>query len=612
MKQCGQCGTQNTDQQAVCSACGNPLPAAAAAFGGTLLIEPPEPPPAPPSAEAAPPAQAPRANLKGTMIGLAPPTFTQASAPTAAAAPSPPPARPFGATMIGMAPPTHVSAPTYPSAPPAPDAPFPSPPPAPPASAGAAGAPRIASAQKTVLGVARPGIAPLNPGQPKSNPPPAPEPPQPPQALALPPTPGLPQASAPWPAVTPPSNRGPASPRRAAPARISLGATLAIVGAAMLLVLAVVAFFMLRGHGSVTARAVLDARGKEVLELSCSECPDGTKVWIDSAPVAFQSSKATLPLLAQLKVGENPIVLVLERPGRSREEIALALPIEYRVRGSTEGLAQEVPHVSVLASVLAGTRLEVDGKPVSPDGEAGKRFDYDVTGDVTGPEATVKTLERVVPYKATSAGGAQQSGQVEVRIGITPLIVDAPGASIVVGEKELVIAGRTAPGAALVIGSQTVRLDAEGRFVGKVPLAVGDNVFTVRSTLQDHAPRLVKVAARRSDNLDRDAALARSMAQTSYQEAVKAPEASAGRSLWLEGQLFDARHDGYSSVLLIDVKDGCKKGPCLAKVLYGAETSFDKGRRLKASGKLVRFVDGPRTGERIPEVRADLVIAGGK
>jgi hypothetical protein len=378
----------------------------------------------------------------------------------------------------------------------------------------------------------------------------------------------------------------------------------------MLLVMAVVAFFMLRGHGSVTARASLDAKGVEQLELACSQCPDGTKTWIDTGPATFQGGKATLHLQAPLKVGENPILLVLERPGRSREEIALSLPIEFRVRSSTEELAQETPKVSVLASVRTGTRLEVDGKPVPPDPNGVVRFDYEVTADVTGPEASVTTLERVVPYKAVSANGATQDGKVQIRIGVTPLIVDAPGASIVVGDKQVVLAGRTAPGAVLKIGAQIISLDPEGRFVSKQSLAAGENSFTVRSTLKDLAPRLVKVNVRRSDNLEREAALARSMVQTSYAEALRAGDGAIGRSVALEGQLFDVRHDGYTSVLLLDVKGGCKKVPCLSKVLYGVETSLEKGRSLKAFGKVLRFVDGPRTGERIPEVRADLVVPG--
>ncbi|HXK16626.1 MAG TPA: hypothetical protein VNG33_02385 [Polyangiaceae bacterium] len=603
MKQCGRCGTQNLDQQLVCSGCGTTLPPApAAGFGGTMVMSTPEPPKGPEPPKAADP---PKPNLRGTMIGLAPPTFVAPGSGTAggstpppaqaqppAGSASQPPARNFAGTMIGMAPPNF---------------PTPPPPPAPeslqqPSATG--GTPRLASAQKTVLGVARPGIAPLNPGQAKA---PAPMPVTPAPAAA----PAAAPAPAAWP-TGPVSQQGPLSPRGPQPRRVSLVATLAIVGSGMLLVAATVAFFMLRGHGSVTARASLDAQGRELLDLSCAECPDGTRTWVDATPVAFKSGKATLRLQAPLKVGENPIVLVLERPGRSREEIALSLPIEFRVRSSTDELAQDSPKVSVLASVLAGTKLEVDGKPVTADPGAAMRFDYEVAADITGPDASVKTLERIVPYKATSAGGASQTGQVEIRIGITPLIVDAPGASIVVGEKQIVIAGRTAPGSVLKVGAETIALDGEGRFVSKQSLALGENSFTVRSTLKDHAPRLIKVGVRRSDNLEREAALARSMAQTSYPEVLRTGDAAVGRSLALDGQLFDLRHDGYSSVLLVDVKNGCKKAPCLAKVIYGIESSIEKGSNLKAFGKVTRFVDGPRTGERIPEVRADLVFVGAK
>lgn len=619
MKQCAQCGTQNLDQEVACTSCGGVLAPAKGGLGGTLLMDVPEPPPAPSvPAEAAKPAAANRGNLRGTMIGIAPPSMfkpapppSDDSGPTSGNTPPsgtqlPVPPKKLGATMIGIAPVAYPSPPPPPGKTPEVDP--------------TASARRIASAQKTMMGVARPGIAPLNPGHakagaPTSEPPAPPAPPPPPAAPAAAPTYAAPSPPIAWPPAAPTGlgATAPLSPRRIdQPNRISLTATLAIVAAAMLLVLAVMAFFMLRGHGNVTARASLDAGGNEFLDLSCSECPDGTTVGIDTSPVPFKAGKARLKLSAPLKVGENPIVLVLERPGRSREEIALALPIEFRVRSSTDELAQDNPKLSVLASVLPTTKLEVDGKEVKGLPNEVVRFDYDVTADLTGPEPSVKTLERSVPYKAESASGGAQSGQVQIRIGITPLIVDAPGASIVVGQKDVVIAGRTAPGSALKINGQNVQLDPEGRFVSKQPLTPGDNSFTVRSTLKDHAPRLVKVAVRRSDDLEREAARQRAAAQSSYAELVRAPDASVGRSVWLDGQLFDARRDGYTSVLLVDVKSGCKKAPCLAKLLYGVETNFEKGRSLKAFGKLLRFVDGPRTGERIPELRADLVLAGGK
>ncbi|HEY6081279.1 MAG TPA: hypothetical protein VIW29_20835, partial [Polyangiaceae bacterium] len=54
MKQCGRCGTQNLDQQATCSACGQPLAAAVqTGLGGTLVLDPERPAAA--AATAAPP-----------------------------------------------------------------------------------------------------------------------------------------------------------------------------------------------------------------------------------------------------------------------------------------------------------------------------------------------------------------------------------------------------------------------------------------------------------------------------------------------------------------------------------------------------------------------------
>src|SRR5258706_16265980 len=174
MKACARCGTQNPDHLPACGACGLKLPDAKPAFGmGTLVMGAPGAPPVapPPSTSVPNPAfaatsplargdarPAPAANLKGTMLGIAPPSFQPPAAATPPPAAPEPAARRFGGTMLGIAPPTLQSSP--PEAPPA----------APPPSAQAASAPRVQSAMKTVLGVARPGIAPLNPGQFKTPP----------------------------------------------------------------------------------------------------------------------------------------------------------------------------------------------------------------------------------------------------------------------------------------------------------------------------------------------------------------------------------------------------------------------------------------------------------
>jgi hypothetical protein len=305
------------------------------------------------------------------------------------------------------------------------------------------------------------------------------------------------------------------------------------------------------------------------------------------------------------------VVVGIERPSRRREEIALAIPIEYRVRASTEELSQPSPKVSVLASALPGTRVVVDGKPVPAHANGPTRFDFEIENELSGSEPSVKILERKVPYSVTTPDGVKHDAQVQIRIGITPLVLDAPGELIVVGGKEAVIAGRTAPGAVLKVGEQDVSLDGAGRFVTKQALSSGDNRFVLRSTLREHAPRLVRLNVRRSDDLKREAASFRAAAEASYADVLRGGEAAIGRAVALDGSLFDLRGDGYSSVLLLDVKGGCPRSPCLAKVIYGANTDAAKAAKLQAFGKVIRFVDGPRTGQRIPEVRANLLIVGG-
>jgi len=137
---CPNCGAQNQDTATACAKCGFALKAATSApkFKGTMLMmnAPPQAKPAAPGAPAAappvaaPPAAAagapaaapqpvaPKPKLKGTMIGVAPPSLGS-NAPPIAARPAPP-ADPsgFGAPPPGFgAPPPGFGAPPTPEAP---------------------------------------------------------------------------------------------------------------------------------------------------------------------------------------------------------------------------------------------------------------------------------------------------------------------------------------------------------------------------------------------------------------------------------------------------------------------------------------------------------------
>ncbi|HEV8550625.1 MAG TPA: zinc ribbon domain-containing protein, partial [Polyangiaceae bacterium] len=134
---CPNCGTENDDAATTCKKCGFNLKGAAAPkFKGTMLMmnspqqgtprpgapapgpaaaPPPGPAPAgPPPGAPAPAPAAPRQQLKGTMLGVAPPGMGGYSPPAAPAAPpvappgpqfAPTPAAAFGAQPMPPAPP---------------------------------------------------------------------------------------------------------------------------------------------------------------------------------------------------------------------------------------------------------------------------------------------------------------------------------------------------------------------------------------------------------------------------------------------------------------------------------------------------------------------------
>ncbi len=74
----------------------------------------------------------------------------------------------------------------------------------------------------------------------------------------------------------------------------------------------------------------------------------------------------------------------------------------------------------------------------------------------------------------------------------------------------------------------------------------------------------------------------------------------------------EARTENYNTVVLMDVQGGCAHPPCLARVTYGAPFSLAAGDKFSAFGEVQGVVDGPRSGSKIPEIRADFLLKVGK
>jgi hypothetical protein len=463
-----------------------------------------------------------------------------------------------------------------------------------------------------MIGVARPGIAPLNPGQPKT----------PTAAPALVP-PSVPPSNA------SPMGRGLSTPRqvpaalRSSPSGQSLApptargvplvAAIAMVGAAGLFAAALVVWLFYHGHGPVEAHATALADGTEKLELTCAACEDGSVARLDAAKATFNATHATLPLSRPLKVGENPMTVTLVTTRGKQSFVDVSVPVAFRVRGDTSGLDAPTPELRVLVSALPGSVVTVDSKPLPLNAEGEGTYGIDVSALVTGFDPTTKSLERRVPYAVTPPSGTTQEGMVTLQSGITPLVIDAPGPGVVLEGSNFVLAGRTGKAGALTVGDRPITVDATGRFAQMMNVsAPGETTIMLRATSKDSAPRLFPLRVRRVASLVHEAERLRPLASSNYATISDQTDAKRGWAVAFDGTVVDARTENYSTVAVMDVQSGCARAPCLARITYGAPFTLARGDTFSAFGSVDGVVDGPRTGSKIPEIRADFLLKASK
>jgi len=558
MHRCPRCGTPQLPTQPSCRACG-------LAFGPEA--RPAAPPPA--GANAARP-------LAQTMLGYAPPT-----------APLPPQANPRQQTMLGMAP---VRAPTV-----EPDRAEPAVvrPERPPAQS----APALPSQLKTMLGVARPGIAPVNPGVAKPGPRFGPE-----QSFLAPASPNAePSLDQPGPRV---SEHG----SRTRVAWIGVG----VLGAALLLGALALLAILTRRATPLTALVRIDEQGVERVELSCPNCEDGTTLRLGSASATFSKQRALLPLDRPLRVGNNELSLSLKRPdSRSPRDVTVTVPLQYRVRGDFAGLAQPKPMLRVLVEALPESSVVIDGQAVAIAANGKGIHLIDVSSELTGPAAKTVALERVVPYTIAAPGGSGQRGEIRLKLGIVPLLVDAPGDSIVIDVPNFMLAGNTQPTGTVTVAGRPITVDATGRFAQLMNVSsVGETTIDVRAAAPDQAPRSCPLRIKRVASLKTEAVAFAARATDSYAAIATDSAAKKGWAVALFGEVVEARTQNHTSVVLLDVKKGCTSRPCLARLVHGAKVDLVQGDHARAYGHVLGAVDGPRTGHMIPEVRAQFFLGG--
>ncbi len=392
-------------------------------------------------------------------------------------------------------------------------------------------------------------------------------------------------------------------------------ATVAPIVGGLLLGGGIVIALLWKGAPPITAIARSSQDGKDVLHLTCDarSCADGTIATADGATATFASGEADLTLSKPLRVGDNDLSLVIDRPAMGRDEtVKLHVPVAYRVRADVSTMNGPRPSITVRVEALPGTDVRVDDKPVSLDVEGSGSYAVDESTATEGPADESRAVSVDVPYVIAAKGGAPEKGTASARVSVAPLRVDAPLAHTIVEEGRVVVAGRAAKGATVTVDDTPATVQPDGAFEATVAMdGPGEKTLSVRAGTTTLMPRTVHLAVSRVTSLADAATEFEKKKPIEYDAAMHDLQAAVGQPIVVDGSVVDSRSAGLRAVLLVDDKRGCAKGPCLVRVIVvGAGTAPAAGDKLRAYGTVARAFTN--AGQTVPEVESQFVVRAGR
>lgn len=574
MAVCQNCGKENAPKAAVCTECGTQLAVERRAnLAGTMLGMPS------PIAQGAPPAAAPenaaaaqkspdpaaatRRAFAGTMIGMPMPVVTEAR-PHA----EPPPRAPlipsgksadFGKTMVGMGAQAPLASATRPAAiepgvtrPGAIERGVTEPAPQEPLDHNVEpGGPPNRKFQGTLLGVARPGIAPsLSSAK------------APPSA-----SPALPQSSTPI-----------AEPRvfsehveKPFPTTRPLWKNATMIALGMLAAGAIGGTFALLSPKPVTVvveEFAIDEEGNDQLKLKCDECPEGSELILGEAKAPVSNHHAVLTPRKPLALGRNELEFVLHADGKLRDAKKVILPIAFRVLTKWTGLHENPPHAEISVAAPEGSNVLIGGEvaPLTAE-KAIRRVDF--ARETSGESAKVTRVESVYDVIVTVDGKARET-KAELKNGVTPLTLTSPGTVHQLGGKPVAISGRSASHATIKIGDVQIKADDKGLF---------------SHLLESPEPGKILVIASSDNFLSRRVEIELSKNAPEPTDAVtKFSEVAPGVSVNLKVNVIESRTAGGTTQALVEVENGCDAPPCLLRAVYGEPKKLPPNKAVRLSG----------------------------
>lgn len=447
---------------------------------------------------------------------------------------------------------------------------------------------------RTMLGVAVPGIAP-NPNAQYA---------APPAPIELPPI-----VPAPAPLIEP----APLAPLRA-PAKRGVPIVLvALIVALMLVVGGGAIALLVRGGTPLVASARVGPQGEDQLHLECEKCPDETRVSSGPASATFKGQQADLPLPAQLVVGSNPIELVLARPGARTETVKLVVPVSFRVETDLSEITATPPRLLVRVEAKPGSQVKIDGTSI-PLADGAATLTVPLGDEAVGPRDDLGTVDKTVTYEVTSDGKTER-GTVKARVPIAPLHVDAPGSLVLTDAATLLVAGRAVKGASVTVAGRPATSRPDGTFEAQVDVP-GDMTIAVNAWMPKapaSAPlgtRTVVLKVHKVGSLADEAREQDAANSLGYDAVANAIEANVGQPFVVHGPVLDARTANHQTVLVVNDVRGCATRRCPVRVVYGGDTPVARGEIVRAYGLIAGTV-ATSDGRTVPQLDATFLVKGG-
>jgi hypothetical protein len=397
--------------------------------------------------------------------------------------------------------------------------------------------------------------------------------------------------------------------KRRRKAMIFVGAGLALLTGGLMLA------SFLNAPSSLSARVRVLPDGHEAVEVTCSTCPDGTRVLLGDATATMTAHLAQIPLVAPLALGENRLKIAVDRPASGRDEtVEVDVKVGYRLRPDLAMLNSDKPTLHIAIEALAGTEITLGGQVVKIE-DGSKAHAIDVSADCTGSSDEPATLKRSVPYVVKSRDGKKTDGVVDIAVGIVPLRIDAPGPRVVTESDTFVLSGHTSKGAEVLVAGRPIQVSADGAFGQRMSVSsIGATNIEVRAKIPGMAPRIVPIAVQRVQHLEEAAKEFQKEKPVGYSTVALASSADVGRPVVVTGQIAEVRvQNVHQTVFMLEVpsSEGCGKllGKCRVRLVQGAASTAKVGDSLTAYGQIGRPWATPGAAA-LPEIQVAFTLPG--